>query len=160
MNRMAWRCSKRPEEGAAAVEFALILPIFSLLLFGMVQYSMYFWSTQSAADAAREGARRGAVGQTCADLTATTSQLVKLAEAAPTVRRQYYAATDITFSTPITLTASNATNANARIEITYDSASLNLPFVPFPNNGAVTEISVARVESFSTVTPTNWVACP
>jgi Flp pilus assembly protein TadG len=141
------------------VEFALILPILSLLLFGTIQYSMYFWSSQSAANAAREAARRGAVGQSCADLTALTGGLVKLNQATPTVTRRYYAASDTTFSTPITLTATNANNATVRITISYDSASLNLPLVPFPDNGAVSESTVARVESFSSASPAKWVAC-
>lgn len=152
--------SGRAEHGAAAVEFALILPILSLLLFGVVQYSMYFWSTQSAANAAREGARRGAVGQTCSELAATSTGLVKLAQAPPTVTRRYYAASDTTFSTPITLSGANASNANVRITLTYNSANLNLPLVPFPAGGAVRETTVARVESFSTASPTKWVACP
>jgi Flp pilus assembly protein TadG len=154
------RCHK-PEQGAAAVEFALILPVFSLMLFGTIQYSMYFWSAQSAADAAREGARRGAVGQTCSDLTSMTTGLVKLETATPTVTRRYYAATDTTFSTPITLSSTNAVDANVRIRITYNSSDLNIPFIPFPAQGAVTETAVSRVESFKPATPNpKWVACP
>ena len=157
MNLIGWR---RPEQGAVAVEFALIVPIFCLLLFGIIQYSLYFWSTQSAADAAREGARRGAVGQTCTDLTTLTRSLVKLAQVAPTVTRKYYAATDTTFATPITLSTANATDANVRITLSYPSSNLNLPFIPFPHGGTVSEVSVARVESFSTTSPTKWVQCP
>ena len=82
------------ERGASAVEFALVLPLFCMLLFGIVQYGLFFWSAQSAANAARDGARRGAVGQTCAELTATTTSLVKFAQATPTVTRRYYAETD------------------------------------------------------------------
>lgn len=50
------------ERGASAVEFAILSVVFLTLVFGMIQYSLYFWSTQSAANAARDAARRGAVG--------------------------------------------------------------------------------------------------
>ena len=159
MSSSRWTRPGLHEEGAVAVEFALIVPLFCLLMFGMIQYGMYFWSAQSAADAAREGARRGAVGQTCADLTALTGSLVRLAQATPTVTRQYYSATDTAFATPITLSATNATDANVRVTLSYPSSNLNLPLIPFPNGGAISETAVARVESFSTASPTKWVAC-
>lgn len=50
------------ERGAAAVEFALILPIFMLLLLGLIQYGFYFWTAETANSSAREVARRMAVG--------------------------------------------------------------------------------------------------
>jgi Flp pilus assembly protein TadG len=53
---------KRDEGGAAAVEFALILPIFLTLVFGMIQFGFYFWTAESANSSARETARRIVVG--------------------------------------------------------------------------------------------------
>jgi Flp pilus assembly protein TadG len=56
--------SKTDEEGgAAAVEFALVLPIFLLLLLGIVQYGTIFLvrnqMTEAASDAARAGVAAG-----------------------------------------------------------------------------------------------------
>ncbi len=45
------------EEGAAAVEFALVLPVLLLLLLGLVEFSLVFNSQISLTNAAREGAR-------------------------------------------------------------------------------------------------------
>ncbi len=51
----------RREEGAAAVEFALIVGVLSLLLFGMMEYGLFFLQSQSLRSGAREGARFAAV---------------------------------------------------------------------------------------------------
>jgi Flp pilus assembly protein TadG len=45
------------ERGAAAVEFALVVPLLVLLLLGIVEYSKAFQVQATLADAAREGAR-------------------------------------------------------------------------------------------------------
>lgn len=52
----------RRSDGAAAVEFALIFPIFITLVMGIIQYGWYFYAANSATAAAREGARRVVVG--------------------------------------------------------------------------------------------------
>src|SRR5215213_11630463 len=51
----------RREEGAAAVEFALISGVLALLIFGMLQLGLAFFELQNLRAATREGARVGAV---------------------------------------------------------------------------------------------------
>ncbi len=51
------RLDVRSDGGAAAVEFALILPIFVLLVFGIVEFGRLFNTQVSLTGAAREGAR-------------------------------------------------------------------------------------------------------
>ena len=53
---------RRDQEGAAAVEFALLLPLLVLLLFGMIEFGLAFNSRIQATNAAREAARRAVVG--------------------------------------------------------------------------------------------------
>ena len=50
------------EDGAAAVEFALIVGLLAMLVFGMMEYGLAFWQIQSLRAATREGARVAAVG--------------------------------------------------------------------------------------------------
>jgi Flp pilus assembly protein TadG len=45
------------ERGAAAVEFALVLPLLILLIFGVVEFSITYNRQQALHAAAREGAR-------------------------------------------------------------------------------------------------------
>ncbi len=72
----SWRCwRRRGDRGAVAAEFALILPIFILLVFGAIQYGYFFFQWQQATFAAREGARIASVGfpaLTCAQLVDQT----------------------------------------------------------------------------------------
>jgi Flp pilus assembly protein TadG len=58
---MRMRAKLRREEGAAAVEFALIIGLLAILVFGLLEYGLAFWQVQNLRAAAREGARVAAV---------------------------------------------------------------------------------------------------
>jgi Flp pilus assembly protein TadG len=64
---MTFKRSKPGERGAAAVEFALILPILLLLVLGLVEFSRVFNVQISLSNAAREGARHMAINHDSAD---------------------------------------------------------------------------------------------
>ncbi|HSK17426.1 MAG TPA: TadE family protein [Gaiellaceae bacterium] len=60
------RSTCRPESrerGQTLVEFALVLPILALLLFGVIQFGIVFHQYVTLTDAVRAGARQGAVGR-------------------------------------------------------------------------------------------------
>jgi Flp pilus assembly protein TadG len=52
-----WMCSR----GAAAVEFALVLPILMLLCLGAIEWGFHFFQREIIVNAAREGARAGSI---------------------------------------------------------------------------------------------------
>jgi Flp pilus assembly protein TadG len=58
------------EGGAAAVEFALVLTILILLLFGILEFGRVNAQIEIFEGAAREGARRAAVGHSYNDIVA------------------------------------------------------------------------------------------
>lgn len=60
---------RRSEDGASAVEFALIVVPLITILVGIVQASLFMWAYQVGSHAAGEGARRYAVDP-CVDHTA------------------------------------------------------------------------------------------
>jgi Flp pilus assembly protein TadG len=64
----------RNDDGAAAVEFALIAPLFFILVFGMIQFGWYLWTAEYTNSAARETARRVVVGDCWADYTAFSAK--------------------------------------------------------------------------------------
>jgi len=51
----------RKQDGAAAVEFARVLGFFLLIVFGIVEWSLYLFNDHIITDASRRGARRGIV---------------------------------------------------------------------------------------------------
>lgn len=58
------------EKGQNLVEFALVVPIFLILVFAIVDFGMGFHAWITVTNAAREGARVGAVGADEATITA------------------------------------------------------------------------------------------
>ena len=53
--------------GATLVEFAMVLPVFVLLLFGIIEFGRYFFVQHTLQFATREGTRLALVGGTLAD---------------------------------------------------------------------------------------------
>lgn len=69
---MRWR----NEEGQAVVEFALILPLLILLIFGMIDFGWLFYNKIEVNNASREGARYAAIHWNEADYVTDTENLV------------------------------------------------------------------------------------
>ena len=49
------------QKGATAVEFAIVLPLFLLLLFGLIEFSVLLWNKHIITNACREGVRKGII---------------------------------------------------------------------------------------------------
>lgn len=65
------------ERGAAAVEFALVMPILFLLMFGILQYGLYFNDSFNTRSGVREAARQGVV-RSFADCGGASTDMDKL----------------------------------------------------------------------------------
>jgi Flp pilus assembly protein TadG len=68
---------RKRRRGAAAVEFAVVLPVFVILVFGMIEYGRMVMVQQVITNASREGARKAVLdGATTSSVqTAVTSYL-------------------------------------------------------------------------------------
>lgn len=53
----------KDQEGASAIEFAIVLPLLMMILFGIVEFSIAFYDKSMITNASREGARAGIVLQ-------------------------------------------------------------------------------------------------
>jgi hypothetical protein len=82
----------KSERGASAVEFAIILPVLIMLVFGIIQFGVAYNKYISLTHAAREGARLAAVGVYEEDPAAFEQ---KVRNSAPTVEIE-----DITVEDP------------------------------------------------------------
>ena len=72
LSRLAklYRLCRPKRRGAAVVEFAVVAPVFFLLIFGMIEYGRLVMVQQVLTNASREGARVGVLdGATQADVT-------------------------------------------------------------------------------------------
>lgn len=67
--------------GQAFVEFAFILPILLLLVFGIAEFGRFLYLKNSATNAAREGARAGVVSSSAnyaADITTAATRILAI----------------------------------------------------------------------------------
>ena len=62
------------QKGAVAIEFAFILPVLVLMLFGIVELSLLFYNKQIITNASREGARYGIVGETSENIAGRVNE--------------------------------------------------------------------------------------
>lgn len=63
----------RTEDGAAAVEFALVSSLLFVLVFGIIQYGFYFNDSLNVRQGVREAARMGVVRNFATDASCTSA---------------------------------------------------------------------------------------
>jgi Flp pilus assembly protein TadG len=147
---VTWRRPSRPhgEDGAAAVEFALVLIPFLIVVFGLIQYGFYFFAAQAGSSAANSALRQLAVGN-CQDSTKlatyVNSRIQGAAEGTATITTNYYDTTGaLVTNTPV---AQNVpVGGTVKLTITFAPINLKLPLVPFMTNAQVKREVPARVE--------------
>lgn len=74
---MKTRAAFRSERGQSMTEFALVLPLLVVLLFGIIQFGITFNNYISLTDAVRAGARKAAVSRHEDNPVAVTVDQVK-----------------------------------------------------------------------------------
>ena len=72
---------KNNQDGQALVEFAIVLPLLVLLVFGMIQFGILYKNQLALTDSVRVGARQAAVSREAADPTAAAVSAVRNAAA-------------------------------------------------------------------------------
>ena len=113
----------RREDGQAFVEFAIVLPILVLLVFGITQFGLAFRNYLAITDAARVAARAAAVKRTNSPCTAARTAIQD------TVSTGQWAQ----ISSRITCTAGPNTGDQVKITIAYPY-SIGLPGVSAAGN--------------------------
>lgn len=116
------------EAGTAAVEFALVLPIFLTILLGILAYGVYFGASQSAAQLAGDAARASVAGLTDVERAS--------------IARSHIAAHASNYmmlnASKVSVDAAPAANDphEFRVVVRYDASTLPIwnfaPFLPLP----------------------------
>ena len=75
------RTRTRDETGQTMAEFAIVLPVLCVLLFGIIQLGIVFNNYVTLTDAVRAGARTAAVSRNDADPTGATTTAVRASAA-------------------------------------------------------------------------------
>ena len=133
-----FRSRRTKRRGAAVVEFAVVAPVFFLLIFGMIEYGRLVMVQQVLTNASREGARVGVLdGSTKSDVT--------------TAVNNYLSSAKITGST-LTVTPDPPSSAayGAPVTITVSVPFTKVSWLPSPmflGGTTVTATSVMRRES-------------
>ena len=71
-----WGPGSRGEEGASLVEFAVVVPIFLLLLFAMIDFGLTFQSLIGLRNGVNAGAREASVNQTDASCSTSANPMI------------------------------------------------------------------------------------
>jgi len=146
-NRMSLhRRARRDQQGAVAVEFAMISLLLFTMLFGIIQYGLYFWAAQNGASVAREALRRASVGS-CTDSQLTTYVNSRISTA--TASRTFLDSSGNSVAAP------GVAGGTVQVTVTFPTYNLNLPFVPVPSGSTATRTVQARLEN----NPTTYGPC-
>ena len=140
---------RRRDDGAMAVEFALVMLPLVMLIFGLIQYGLYFWAIQGGSDIARSAVRMAAVDDegtaTCtafrSDVRGQIDDLVGSGSTS-TVTRTYVDSDG---------TAGVSVGDKVKVSVTFKSVDLHFPFVPFIHDGVVNSTATARLDNLRTL---------
>lgn len=132
------------ETGAVTVEFALLVPVLLLLVFGAIQYGSYFYARQAASDIARDAARRAAVSDPvgCAEFRARVEDGIDGifgSGSTAFIRRTYV-------RQPVGRTGDLLPGDEVTVDIQFDSLDMNLPFIPLADGGSIRSTVEVRLE--------------
>ena len=102
------RLCRRNRRGAAVVEFAVVAPVFFLLVFGMIEFGRMVMVQQVITNGSREGARVAVLdGATNASVTTTvTNYLVNSSIGGATVAVDPFNPNDAGYGAAVTVTVS------------------------------------------------------
>lgn len=116
------------DAGGVAAEFAVLLPVFLLIIVGIVELSHYGFTQMTLADAARSGARYASTHGSTSPVPATSSTVTT------TVRNAAVNLNPALISVNATFVPNNAPGSVAAVVVTY-------PFTPILS-GVIPAITV------------------
>lgn len=132
------------ESGASAVEFAIVAPVFLMLVLGIFAYGMYFGAAHGAQQLAADAARASVAGLTVAERSSISVNYVK-------ANASQYPLID---PSRLSVQAGSADGNGDmfRVVVTYDATALPIwgfeSLLPLPQS-TITRTSVIRRGGFN-----------
>jgi Flp pilus assembly protein TadG len=126
----------KDDRGATIVEFAIVLPVFILLIFGIIDFGLLIYNKQILTNASREGARAGV--QQAAPPGVTQSPNRYTIGQIRTVVNNYCSANLVTFGgsgtpTPVNVDSGYVDHCSASFEKLQVKISYGYQFLVLPN---------------------------
>jgi Flp pilus assembly protein TadG len=125
---------RRSEEGASAVEFAILAPLLFMLLFGIIGFGLAFLQVQSIRTAVREGGRYAATG---GSVSATQARVVEASSGYVPGNLQGQVEVQAEQQGPPGPTPCNVNNIGKNVTVTFDTHNLpgggvtvRIPLIP------------------------------
>ncbi len=135
------------DDGAAAVEFALVLIPLLVVIFGLIQYGLYFYSAQGGSNTANAAVRQLSVGN-CQDSTAfgnyLDDQLGAASTDAHTTFNEEWTKADGTAASGAA--DDGVLGGTVKLTISFHSINMHFPLVPFLSDSVIERTVEARVE--------------
>ena len=139
------RRSRRTERGAAAVEFALVLPLLLVIVCGIINFGVVLSQNIALNNGAREAARYGAVkGPTCAQVKARAKSASSSIDLQPSDVPDANIVISGVPGCPTSPCKGSTPTQSIRVVITYESPLL----VPMPIPGFPQKIGLEGVGEF------------
>lgn len=131
----------RDARGAAAVEFALVFPILMLVVFGILQYGLYFFDAHGTRTGIREAARLGVVQS---DISGSCNNANYMVELKCATKEQVDA---ITGPIAVKVVASSGTWEKGDPLIVCAMVQSQVPgLLPMPGDGLITSKTQMSIE--------------
>jgi len=127
----------RDARGSSAAEFAMMMPIMAIMLFGIIKFGLVFNNYIQLTHAASAAARQLSISR--GSTTPYTGTVTAMRNAAPTLKAA--SINSVFYVNNVACTADNTacqgafgttSGAQARVALNYP-CNLTLPFIPFPN---------------------------
>jgi len=107
----------RTQKGAAVVEFAVVLPLLLLIVFGIIEFGFIFYNKALLTNASREGARQAIVYRTD---SSTGNRIIPVSDVEKAIHGYLYSGDDLR------LISFGKDNLTATIETDSGVSTLNL----------------------------------
>ena len=125
---------RRSDQGSVVVEFALVIPLVFAVMFGVIQYGVYFWGAPPRPPARARPPASSPLAPTGPAATTRRSPRPRAPDRGSRDHAGY-------------LNESTRRRVGDLVEVTVTGSAYAPSLLPLPDGGAITEVASARVEN-------------